>query len=201
MRQRIAAIAWLAIAVIGCASRPDPALVARSEWSPLRVAAARGFRFAGTQQFILRDKVEVQQFLFVNASATADVERLIWVQYERYLPGVEGRYEYEQSDVRTLGGVAFAANVRQYLTPPDAGSDRDHAYALLKSRGLTFSAPATRVRLVHVPASDPRSEVMIIYAERAPAAELTASERAAAIAQATAAVAVTTRLRPSSFAR
>lgn len=195
--------ALLSVAVLtafvftGCVAKPNqgPAvnvspetasLTVSSSLLPVRVAVSPEFRFIGRQQFILRDKVQVEQHVFVKASATKDVEQLVWIQYERFLPGVEGHYSYDRTEVITLGGLEFDVNVRQYLKSPEVGSDRQRAYELLESRGLRFASPATRVRLVHVPVDDQRSEIMIVHAERdATAADLGANQRARRIARAT----------------
>lgn len=143
--------------VAGCASSR-----VHSPLSPIRVKVASDFRFVGTQRFVLHNKVDVEQHLFVNDAAG----RVVWVQYERYLPEAEGTYQYDAGPTVTLRGVEFLTNIREYLQPPEPGSDRHRAYELLASRGFTLVTPAKRVRLVHVPAGDPRSEVMIVYAER-----------------------------------
>ena len=49
-----------------------------------------------------------------------------------------------------------------------------YAQALLQSRGYALPTAAIRVRLIHLPNADRRSELMIIYAESAAAEEVPA---------------------------
>ena len=138
--------------------------VVESEVLPLTVAVGPEFRLAGTQRFVLRDRASVEQHLFIDAAA----ERVLWIQFERLLPSAAGSYEYTRDEKRTtIGGTEFAVQVRRYNSLPEPDSDREHAQELLASQGFTFPSPANRVRLVHVPAHDGRSELMVVYAEKA----------------------------------
>ena len=149
---------------------------------PLRVHVDPQFRFVGEQRFILRGNADVTQHLFLDDTSS----RLIWIQYERYLPAATGEYNYERAKVVRIGRLEFDVHVRQYVAPPDdPESDRARVWQLLEAKGRHFEVPATRVRLVHVPRNDPRSELMIIYAERGAIAD-----EAALLERATAAFAI-----------
>lgn len=146
--------------LVTCAHAP---LGVTSNILTLNVTVAPEFEFVGTQRFILREVADAEQHLFIDRTGT----RIVWIQYEQYLPHVNERYEYPREQVVTLGGgEEFDVHVRRYDAPPDAGSDRAKAFELLASKGHRFDPPATRVRFVHVPANDARRELMIIYAER-----------------------------------
>jgi hypothetical protein len=149
----------LMILLVACV----PAMhIVESEVLPVTVAVGSEFRHVGTQRFTLRDRTSVEQHLFFDA----EDQRILWIQFERLLPNQEGSYDYARDDRRTIGGTEFAVQVRQYDSPPEPDSDRGHAQELLASRGLTFPPLANRVRLVHVPDHDGRSELMIVYAEK-----------------------------------
>lgn len=159
MRRAISLLALL----FACCAAQDAELA--SPFLPVRVRVSPSFRFVGSQTFVLREVAEVEQHLYAIANG-GEVERLVWIQFERYLPHVDSQYAYPKERVTSLGGLEFDLNVRAYDKPPDAGSDRARAYELLAAHGLRFGIPATRVRLVHVPDNNRRAEVMIIYAER-----------------------------------
>ncbi len=72
--------------------------------------------------------------------------------------------------MRTIHGLALRVNVRAYTTPPDPISDRGRAFALVQSRGYSVPEGATRVRLIYLPDSAARREIMIIYVEAPSAA-------------------------------
>ena len=127
------------------------------------VQVAPDYRAVGQQTFVIGATAEAEQHLYV-AARRGTVQRLVWVQYEHFLPDNDHHYNYPHERVVTIGGRAFDVHIREYTTPPDDGSDRAKVLELLAAHGLRLPLPAKRVRLVHV-AEDKRSEVMIIYAE------------------------------------
>lgn len=134
---------------------------------PLHVTIDTPLKPCGKQRFVLRDTADAEQHLFVDAEERGEVRRFVWIQYEQFLPGVAGRYNYSSDEPVEVSGLPFAAAVGRYTGPPAAGSDRERAYALIASCGHTMPALATRARLVHVPEGDGRRELMIIYGESA----------------------------------
>ena len=123
------------------------------------------FRYVGGQRFVLLGVADAEQHAFVAADAAGNIQRFYWVQFEQYLPGSPGRYDYAQDQALALNGREWRAQVRRYSTPADPASDRGHLYALFAAAGLRVPSPAIRARLVHVTSTDRRSELMIIYAE------------------------------------
>jgi hypothetical protein len=130
-----------------------------------RLAVRAPFAYVGGQRFILGGSADAEQHLFVVADSARVVQRLYWIQLEEYLPRETGAYDYSADSVVTIDGFALAANFRTYGGPPDPGSDRARAFEYLTARGYTVSQGATRVRLVWLPESPARREVMIIYLE------------------------------------
>jgi hypothetical protein len=55
--------------------------------------------------------------------------------------------------------------VRRWEAPPEPDSDRAAIYAFLEKRGYRIPDGALRIRLVHVPESNRREELMVVYAE------------------------------------
>lgn len=125
----------------------------------------RDFRYVGPQRFILRDVADAEQHLFVDADPGKRIRRMYWIQFEGFLPGATGKYDYDRRRVVALGGAEFLAEVRRYDSPPTEGSDRARVYSFLADRGYAVPTTAVRVRLVHV-FGEQRRELMIIYAER-----------------------------------
>ena len=148
------------------------------------VRVARPFRYVGGQRFLLGDTADAEQHLFVVADANREVSELLWLQFEEYVPSVARAYNYADDPAVSSHGMKFFTNVRRYATPPQSGSDRDRAFKLLSSAGYSLNKIANRVRLVHIPSEDHRSEVMIIYATRARERDLTPEEAKSAIQKA-----------------
>jgi pimeloyl-ACP methyl ester carboxylesterase len=123
------------------------------------------FRYAGGQRFILKKVADAEQHLFVDASPDGAVRRLVWIQFERLLPGIGKGYDYSTDTAVMVDGAPFRRNARRWDAPPEPDSDRAAVYSLLENHGYRIPEGMTRVRLVHVPEKNRREELMIIYAE------------------------------------
>ena len=129
------------------------------------------FSYLGGQRFILKEVADAEQHFFVVADSARLIQRLYWIQLEQLLPDSEGRFAYDEDSTLVAGGLPLRTNVRTYSTPPDTSSDRARAYALLESRGYRMPEGATRVRLVYLPDTTARREVMMVYVEAGAAAD------------------------------
>jgi hypothetical protein len=129
------------------------------------VDVSRSFRYAGAHRFILKGVADAEQHAFAEADPTGKVQRFLWFQFESLLPAASGVYDYSKDLAVTIGGREWRADVRRYTTPPEPDGDQAQLYAILARKNLRQPLPALRVRLVHLPPGDRRSELMIIYAE------------------------------------
>jgi hypothetical protein len=124
------------------------------------------FRYAGGQRFVLKKVADAEQHFFVDAAKDGTVRRLYWIQFESLLPGIGEGYDYSSDPEVTVDGVPFRRNARRWeATLPDPDSDRAAMYAFLEKRGYRIPDGAVRIRLTHVPESNRREELMIVYAE------------------------------------
>ncbi|HVR98699.1 MAG TPA: hypothetical protein VMW27_18930 [Thermoanaerobaculia bacterium] len=142
------------------------------------------FTYVGGQRFILGGKADAEQHLFVVADASKSVQSMYWIQIEERLPTTPGSYDYSADSSVSIQGFSLAANVLTYTTPPAPGSDRDRAFALLAGQGYRVPEGATRVRLIYLPDTPARREIMIIYFEATPAGQGDAGSREALISRA-----------------
>ena len=147
--------------------RPANGVLALDAGKLRQLGVGAPFVYVGGTRFILGGSADAEQHLFVVADSARVVERLYWIQLEEYLPSETGAYDYGADSVVTVDGFTLAANFRTYTTPADPGSDRARAFDYLKARGYTVPQGATRVRLVWLPESPARREVMIVYLEGA----------------------------------
>jgi hypothetical protein len=138
----------------------------RVEMRSLSALAVREpFHYVGGQRFILKGVADAEQHFFVVADKEKRIARMYWIQVEEMLPGKDGTYDYSKDQGIAVDGFSVSASARTYENPPVAGSDRDAAHAFLKARGYALSDVGTRLRLVYLPESPARREVMIIYLE------------------------------------
>ncbi|HEX8153665.1 MAG TPA: hypothetical protein VF698_11090 [Thermoanaerobaculia bacterium] len=150
-----------ALAVSACATGRD----AVSPIIPVGVHVDRAFAAVGEHRFVLKEVADAHQHIYAVSNASGEVQRLLWIQHEGYLPHVDDAYNYPHTRVVTHGGLEFDVSIGTWDAGPVAGSDRARAFELLTARNLKVSLPSRRVRLVHVPRHNPRTELMVIYAE------------------------------------
>jgi hypothetical protein len=123
------------------------------------------FTYVGGQRFILGGTADAEQHLFVVADSAKVVKRLYWIQIEEMLSSDSESYDYSADSVVSLDGFSLPANFRTYTEAANPGSDRARAFDFVTARGYTIPMGGTRVRLVHLPETPARREVMLVYFE------------------------------------
>ncbi|HEU4388391.1 MAG TPA: hypothetical protein VFV34_11380 [Blastocatellia bacterium] len=129
----------------------------------------KGFRYAGSQDFILYSVARAEQHFFVDADKQGRIKRLYWIQFEGYLPDNKHTYRYTSTNTVRIGGLefiadAYARNIKANPGRPD--SDGNRAREFLASRGYKMAGDdVLSQRLVHLVDDAKRNELMIIYME------------------------------------
>ena len=137
------------------------------------LTVAEDFRFIGTQQVNLYGNADAEQYLFVKSGPHGSVDRFYWVQFEHFLPTNKLTYNYDWKCTMQLGGLPFVCDVKTWpnfatLLADDAASDGAAIERLLKKHDLFLPQRTALVRLFHLPTTDRRTELMIIYGEALP---------------------------------
>src|SRR5205814_9349137 len=103
-----------------------------------RIEMPAAVRYVGADRFVLYGMADCELHAFVEADADKKVERLYWIQFERYLdsrPELHHRYDSPRQVV--LGGQDFYLDT--WLDAPDdertPGSDGEHIRALIGAKG------------------------------------------------------------------
>lgn len=132
----------------------------------LVVSVSPKFRFVDRQRFVLFENSDAEQHVFVEVGDDGSVSRLVWIQFEAYLPHIAERYNYSSSQRRIEidGFKFFADSAPRVETPSRSGSDGEYLARLLDRHGLRLPRQRLWQRLVHVGEGD-RSELMVIYLE------------------------------------
>ena len=174
----------------------------------VRIALPESAAYVGTDKWVLFGIANCQLFVFVDADEQKSVQRLYWVQFEGYIPSMPKlHHTYDSKEHATLGGMDFFVDTwvqdgkaskpdtkpladfikaKGYAVPAgiNSGSDEEHIYALIASKGYKLPPALRAVRLVHT-LDDQRKELMIIYSEAARSKQtLTNEERRALVARA-----------------
>jgi hypothetical protein len=144
------------------------------------IAVPTAFAYEGADRWNLYENADCEIHVFADTGPDHAVRRLIWVQFEGYLPEKpDARYRYNSPQHATLGGLDFFVDTypRRAADAVRAGSDREHMQALLAAHGAHLADGMMYVRFVHL--LDDRRELMIIYGEPLPDQSLTTADLSA----------------------
>jgi hypothetical protein len=133
----------------------------------------KDFEYVGGQRVNLYGNADAEQHLFVKAGRDGIVARFYWVQFEHFLPTNSYTYDYSAARSTDIGGLKFVYDVKSWLDyaalqTEDSASDGAAMARMLSQHHLRFPGRAVRVRMFHLPTSDRRTELMIIYGESLP---------------------------------
>ena len=132
---------------------------------------ADDFHYLGSQVVNLYGVADAEQHVFV-AGPPGKVERIYWIQFEHYLPTNSHTYFYSPERTVDIGGLQFiydVQSIRDYSAVElDPRSDAAAVVGLLAKHNLPRPTRVARVRMLHLPSADRRSELMIIYGEGLP---------------------------------
>ena len=178
----VAVLALLAPAALAQqpARRVEGRTLVSNALPPVRLKFDKGFKYVGTQSFVLYDSAQVEQHFFVDADGTR-IRRMYMVQFEGYLPTNTHTYSYNLKDTVNLGGLEFmydtsVANVpafrKQY---PD--SDAGRAAAFLEGKGYVLEGmDIIFQRYVRLVDETRRNELLVIYYENLKSTGFTAAD-------------------------
>ncbi len=138
------------------------------------------FRYAGGQRFVLLGIADAEQHIFVDADASGNVKRMFWVQFEGFLPNHDETYNYQAKRTARIGDFDFMVDTEPFGHPDNAASDGGHVRTLLKAKGFHWPANGVRTKLLYLPDSNRRHELMIIYVEDGKTAQVSPGDMASA---------------------
>ena len=137
---------------------------------PIRIRFGKAFKYVGSQQFVLYDRAQVEQHFFVDADRQQRIKRMYMVQFEGYLPGISGSYNYPVTKPVSLGGQSYIADAEivQHVAAAikqDAQSDVARAASFLESKGHHIGEGIVFQRFVRLVDEAKRNEFILLYVE------------------------------------
>lgn len=188
LRQRMLALC-LAGTLAACASGPPPPpeggvrdvqdnVLSSTAMPRAALVVDDAFSYAGSQTITLGDVATAEQHFFAELGGRGTVDRLLWVQYEGYLPGVSQTYDYSRYPTVAAGDLVVHHDPSFYPTsdldePRD--SDGARAKSFLQTVGYRLGDEVLRWRFVWV-SGPARNELMIIYLEDLATLDLTVAD-------------------------
>ncbi len=110
-----------------------------------------------------------ERFVFAVADAEKNIEKMFIVQFEGWLPGTEGIYNYRFNDDHIMAGRPFRHNTWFYdarasarLNPKGEGARTD---AFLQQQGYHLADELMMSRFLALASEDRKNEIIIYYFE------------------------------------
>jgi hypothetical protein len=138
------------------------------------------FTYVGGPRFELYGIAHAEQHLFVDADGQPALGRVVWVQFEGFLPTNQRTYRYPVTETVDIGGMPFIYDASSLdidaalAERPD--SDLAAARTFLQAQGYHLAGTVLAQRFVHLIEPDKRHELMIIYGESSGAGASTERE-------------------------
>ncbi len=149
---------------------------------PVEITIDPAFAYIGGPSFRLYGIAHAEQHLFVIGDEQHTIQRLVWVQFEGFLPDNQRTYRYPVTQTVDLDGSPFIYDTSTVAIAPAIAErpDSDFAAALnhLRAHGYKMAEEAQTQRFVHLIEPDNRNELMIIYGESGDVVESVELKRA-----------------------
>jgi hypothetical protein len=142
----------------------------------IRMRFDKGFKYVGSQKFVLYERAQAEQHFFVDADARRRIRRMYMLQFEGYLPGIDASYDYEAKETVSLGGVDYIVNVENVPNVKAAlaqqpESDAARAVAFIEGKGYHVPEAVRYQRFVRLVDESKRNEFIMLYIEDAGASQ------------------------------
>lgn len=138
----------------------------------IRLKFGKHFGFIGSQDFVLYDRANAEQYFFVEAE-NKKIKRLFMLQFERFLPEItDGKYDYNEPNSLEIGGLKYFSNTEnvpnvEMVLKAVPDSDIAKAAKFLQNKGFTLMKSLKYQRFVRVLDDAKRSEFIMLYVEDA----------------------------------
>jgi pimeloyl-ACP methyl ester carboxylesterase len=123
--------------------------------------------FVGSFGFDIRDAAHADRWVFAQADASGNVQRLAVVQFERMLPAHRGAYDAHSANQRRIGPLSFEQSVGVYnfaaSIAAKPGAEAERTRDLLATKGMKVDADLLVARFETLPSADHRSEILLFY--------------------------------------
>ena len=142
-------------------------LISREEPS-LAIDVADEFEFVGHHPFRIRDVAAGERFVFIQAE-DHQVQKLLIVQFEGFLPGVDNFYRYDLAGMPVVANYPFRSNgyafniVESIAANPK--SESAATYPFLESKGFSIPDELMMWRSLTVADEARNKEMLIFYLE------------------------------------
>jgi len=140
-------------------SKNDPVIAMKVDQS---------FRYLGEHPIRIRDVAAGERLVFADMEGSK-AHRLLIIQFEGFLPGVDDEYRYNLNSSPIVAGYPFRSNAYAFDFAKSAkenpGLESAATAKFLSSQGITAPQQLVMWRSLTVASSDKRKEMIIYYLE------------------------------------
>jgi hypothetical protein len=141
----------------------------------LKLMVSDEFNYIGSQEILVYDISKVFNYVFTNPTNNEREDRvtskLLFLQYEYYLPEFKQPYNYKSTDLITLGGIVWQRDNFLFRSTYDDWNPKSDGYQLmtfLEKKNLKHPEWVWNNRLVTMLNHEKTQELLIIYLEEVP---------------------------------
>lgn len=151
-----------------------------SEHNPaLAIRVDPALAYLGRHAIRIRDVAAGERIVFADHSA-GSVKRMLIMQYEGFLPGIEEQYRYNLSNSPVVAGYPFRSNAFAFdlavSRRENPGGESADTARFLEAKGLTFPNIWMMWRSLTVTDAARRNELIIFYVEAPENKQLTIAD-------------------------
>lgn len=145
----------------------DNIIVSTSE-PKLAIKIDDGFRYLGEHPIRIRDVAAGERLVFADLEGSK-ARRLLIIQFEGFLPGIDNEYRYNLSNNPIVAGYPFRSNAYAFdfvkSAKDNPGLESAATARFLASQGIAAPPQLAMWRSLTVVSSDKRKEMLIYYLE------------------------------------
>ncbi|MFX0009359.1 MAG: hypothetical protein ACFE9R_03505 [Candidatus Hermodarchaeota archaeon] len=141
----------------------------------LKLLVSDEFNYIGNQEILIYDISKVFNYVFAtytnNERQGQIISKLLFLQYEYYLPDFEQPYNYKSTDIIELGGIVWQRDNFLFRSTYDDWNPKSDGYQLmtfLEKKDLKHPEWVWNNRLVTMLNDEKTQELLIIYLEEIP---------------------------------
>jgi hypothetical protein len=141
----------------------------------LKLIVSDEFNYIGCQEILVYDISKVFNYVFTTPTNNEREDRvtskLLFLQYEYYLPEFKQPYNYKSTDLITLGGIVWQRDNFLFRSTYDDWNPKSDGYQLmtfLEKKNLKHPEWVWNNRLVTMLNDEKTQELLIIYLEEIP---------------------------------
>ena len=141
----------------------------------LKLMVSDEFNYIGSQEILVYDISKVFNYVFTTPTNNEREDRvtskLLFLQYEYYLPEFKQPYNYKSTDLITLGGIVWQRDNFLFRSTYDDWNPKSDGYQLmtfLEKKNLKHPEWVWNNRLVTMLNDEKTQELLIIYLEEVP---------------------------------